>query len=184
MNKYSLIGLGTTLPSWLSFARGVATKNPNGTAVSANAVRINSLRTLMGTWGAAQSVYAPTSALSVSIIGAGRDQAGTAPLLTCTSYSNTGTQVSTLAGEPPVAVTGATYTLSVDTGLNNTRAVDLVNPGTQTPFVANLAFEPLSGVVCFGTIVAVCQVKQKIGGEWFVVGTGIAYSLNQGVTWL
>jgi len=69
MNKYPLSGLGTTLPSWLSFARGVATKNPNGTAVGANAVRINTQRTLMGTWGAAQSVYAPTSALSVSVKG-------------------------------------------------------------------------------------------------------------------
>ena len=176
LTKYSL-SRWTTQRGWFSFARNVATRCPNGVAVAADVSRWSFERNLAGLWGDEEALESLSSLSNADILAAGYDS-GTGsncfPLLVAQSASTLRFNWGASLENTVFRTMYNRYGLVGSTHINIGPDIRSATGDVQD----DVCYVPKTGVICFGTMVIICEVFRFAAATWSPVGTAIAYSLD------
>ena len=160
-----------------SLFRPINTWDPAGNPVNPNVPRYAGDRLLTGA-PVVELVY--ESSDPTRILASGLDHDGVTPLLVVSDSSNNVIDVYTVADEEIIdaARTGV--------GRNRTELGLTFKPDIMQGQFPEYAYDPHSGAICHGLIVLMCQIWENFNpdqNQWFVTGTGIVVSQDEGQTW-
>lgn len=166
----------------MSFARNAATRNHDGSSVSANVRRFASQRTIVGPTDRETVVAAGVTFIPM---GCGYDADGTTPIIAFYDVSNirmvvvTGADAKAVFDSTPAnggsSAAGTRNVTSIPTG--GTPSGDLMQ-GT----VSGKRYLPRAGVVCHGAVIICCELYVDATG-YKSSGIALVVSQDRGATW-